>query len=120
MKLPRLTMKTAKALAIRELGTAKGLKRLTDTSSDVYIYEMQLGTLLIRIDNGWFACNGLIKLLISTNNVQKNIKYFNPKTLDEEFWMLDKEQMEEQTEYFNERVRNIGIEGCLKIIEAKR
>lgn len=100
-RFPRLTLKKAEALAIRELGTARGLKRITETPSDVYMYKMQLGSLQIRLDNGWFAHNGLFKLLISTSlSNQVIVKYFNPKTLEEDISALDAEQSE-RFRYYN-------------------
>lgn len=118
-RFPRLTLQKAEALAIRELGTARGLKRITETPSDVYMYKMQLGSLQIRLDNGWFAHNGLFKLLISTSfSNQVIVKYFDPKTLEEDSSALDAEQSERFREQFNELVCGLGIEGCRKIIEA--
>lgn len=117
-KLPRLTIKKAEALAIRELGTARGLKREAGTPPDIYIYKMSLGALRVRLDNGWFAHNGLFKLMIGTGFGQDIIKYFNPKTLDEDFAAFDLERIARRREQYEEFVCHLGIDGCRKIIEA--
>lgn len=114
-RFPRLTQKKAEALVIRDLGTARGLKRITETPSDVYMYKMQLGSLQVRVDNGWFAHNGLFKLLISTGYGQDIIKYFDPKTLDEDFSALDAEQSERRREQITETIASLGSKNAKRL-----
>ncbi len=115
--LPRLTLKTAESLIYREIGTVKGLKRETETPTDIYIYKMMLGTLYVTLDNGWFGRNGRLQLTIDTGDGQSITKYFDPKTLDEDYPLFDSERDKQRREEHEEYICAIGLEGCRKIID---
>jgi len=114
--LPRLTLVTAETLCRREVGSSKGLKREEGTPATIYIYRMQLGTLCVTIDNGWYALNGLFRMTVDSGYSQSITRYFNPNTLEEDFAFLDAERERARREELRDYVGAIGLEGCKKVL----
>ena len=50
---PRLTLKTARELALKVTGTAKGLAK--DKTLAIDLYEMRLGELSVKIRYDWYG-----------------------------------------------------------------
>lgn len=97
-ELPRLSLKTARELALREVGTAKGLTRLEKTPPEIYVYKMQLGNFEITIDNDVSYYKWYFRLTIKpTDGFIVDIqRVYNPETLEEDY---DTEEMRFKERY---------------------
>ena len=80
----KLTAKTARALAIQEFGTARGL---TKSTSFVGAYFMEFGNLRIEICAD-AAC--IAVRVVLAHGTGSSVKYFDPDTLQENFKAIDK------------------------------
>ena len=61
---PRLTKKAAQALAVRVVGTAKGLTKVKHLAIDTY--EMALGELTVTIQHDWYGTVSYTHLTLPT------------------------------------------------------
>lgn len=80
----KLTLKTARAVAVQEFGTAKGLEK-EEVAMPGY-FKMKLGNLFIRIHPDTYDGTGCIvvsaELAFGTG---QNLKFLNPDTLQDDF-----------------------------------
>lgn len=76
-----LSLKKAKALVKRELGSCKGLKA-EKCGEGVYIYEMTLGRFRVVAENDWFEKDGKIVLRIISGTGPSMCFSFDPNTLE--------------------------------------
>jgi hypothetical protein len=114
--IPRLTLKTARELAIQELGTAKGLAKDTSYSGQD-VYSMSIGNLHIHIRMDWMNSDSRC-IAIEIRSMGGNITMlFNRETLREDFGEEERQKAAIRKEDFETRVDEIGIEGCQKIID---
>ena len=79
---PRLTLKTARELALKVTGTAKGLAK--DKTLAIDLYEMRLGELSVKIRYDWYG-SGRISVSVSNNSGQALYMLFDPETLEQDF-----------------------------------
>lgn len=75
----KLTAKTARALAMQEFGTARGL---TKSTPFVGVYFMEFGNLRIEICAD-AAC--IVVRVVLAHGTGSSVKYFDPDTLQENF-----------------------------------
>lgn len=125
-KLPRLTLKTARFLIVRELGiSAAGLKRHEGTQPDIFIYSMALGSLAtVTIDNGWNTRTGCFRLMIDSHgsgSIRIFIKAGNaPDGLQVDYETTFEQSDKDRDEDFADRVCDAGVDGCRRIFEKWR
>lgn len=85
----RLTLATARRLALQEFGTARGLEKDPATDLEGY-FRMEMGNLCISIrpDIGMSGC---IEVTVYLNTASHRcVGYFNRETLEPDFETLEK------------------------------
>lgn len=112
----RLTLKTARALAIQEFGMAKGLGADKETYAEGS-YRMQIGNLCIciRPDIRMSGCIEMTMGTISANH--RCVGYFNRETLEPDFNVMTKYERQERREELEQWVYSCGPETCHKRID---
>ena len=108
----KLTAKTARALAMQEFGTARGM---TKSTSFVGAYFMEFGNLRIEICAD-AAC--IAVRVVLANGTGSSVKYFDPDTLQENFKAIDKHREDEDRAIISDWVNLNGPEYCRKQVEA--
>ena len=112
----RLTLKTARALAVQEFGTCKGLKQGNWHNSEGF-YEMILGNLEIEIHPD-MSGSGCIRINVSMNGTPGNICQLHDRdTLHRNYEEEDVQRRKEQREEFETWVSTGGPEPCHKAID---
>ena len=112
----RLTMATARQLAVQEFGTAKGLE--PDRGKDLEGYfRMELGNLVVHIspDLGMSGCIVVRAGLCTASHTC--IGYFNRETLEPDYGVMEKYERQEKREALVQWVSGGGPEPCHKIID---
>ena len=111
-KRKHLTMKTARELAKRELGTAKTL--MAEPGILGY-YRMTIGNLSVRMH---LAQSGHIVMTARwPNGMQEAVQLFDPETLNEDFSAEDRRHASEQRAKFEEWVENFGVDRCCQQVK---
>lgn len=99
----RLTLKTARTLAVQEFGTCKGLKQSELANSEGF-YEMILGNLEIEIHPD-MSGSGCIQITVSMHSAPGHIyQLHNHDTLHRNYKEEDVQRRKEQREAFEEWV----------------
>ena len=118
----RLTLKTARALAVQEFGTAKGLER--ETGMPEGYYHMMIGNLEVRIhpdaSNSSFrsSCYGLIQMVVKMNGSPDSIEqFFDKDTLKQNFQEEEIDRRAKRHEMLVDWVDTNGPEVCHKTID---
>lgn len=112
----RLTLATARKLAVQEFGTAKGLKQGNWHNSEGF-YEMILGNLEIEIHPD-MSGSGCIRINVSMNGTPGNICQLHDRdTLHRNYEEEDVQRRKEQREEFETWVSMGGPEPCHKAID---
>lgn len=118
----RLTLKTARALALQEFGTAKGLER--EPGMPEGYYHMMIGNLEVRIhpdaSNSSFrsSCYGLIQMIVKMNGSPASIaQFFDKDTLEQNFQEEDIDQRAKRREMLEDWVNTNGPEACYKKVD---
>jgi len=112
----RLTLATAKKLAVQEFGTAKGLKKPEWVNSEGF-YEMTLGNLKIEIHPD-MSGSGCIQIDVSMFNGNGHIFQLHDRdTLERYYKEEDVQRRKERREAFEEWVSGGGPEPCHKAID---
>ena len=112
----RLTLATARRLAVQEFGTAKGLEPDRATCLDGY-FAMEMGNLRVSIkpDMGMSGC---IQVDVSMSTADHRcIGYFNRETLEPDFDVMEKYERAEKREALEQWVFGAGPEPCHKLID---
>lgn len=86
----KLTLKTAKAILKQEFGLSGATLGTECANGVAYIYTMHLGQFVIKIQNDWFARNGLYKVAINAESSGSLWLYYDPKTLERNHAAEDK------------------------------
>ena len=107
----KLTAKTARALAIQEFGTARGL---TKSTTFVGVYFMEFGNLRIEICAD-AAC--IVVRVVLAHGTGSSVKYFDHDNLQENFKAIDKHREDEDRAIISDWVNLNGTEYCRKQIE---
>lgn len=112
----RLTMKTARALAIQEFGTAKGLEPDRGTDLEGF-FRMEMGNLVVSMnpDMGMSGCIELRTWMCTANHTC--IGYFNRETLDPDYSVMDRYEREKKREALETWIFGGGPEPCHKLID---
>lgn len=118
----RLTLKTARALAVQEFGTAKGLER--ETGMPEGYYHMMIGNLEVRIhpdaSNSSFrsSCYGLIQMVVKMNGSPASIEqFFDKDTLEQNFQEEEIDRRAKRHEILVDWVSTNGPEVCHKKVD---
>ena len=107
----KLTAKTARALAMQEFGTARGMTKRT---SFVGVYFMEFGNLRIEICAD-AAC--IVVRVVLAHGTGSSVKYFDPDNLQENFKAIDKHREDEERAIISDWVNLNGPEYFRKQIE---
>lgn len=113
-RLPRLTLKTARELALKVLGTAKGLAK--DPEYTIDVYKMRLGCLFVEIRYDWF---GSERISVSVDNHFGHAVFmlFDPATLKEDHEAEDRQKERDKREQFADWVGTNGPDVCKALID---
>ena len=112
----RLTLATARRLAVQEFETAKGLKQ-SDWANSEGFYVMVLGNLEIEIHPD-MSCSGCIQIDISMRSGNGHIFQLHDRdTLERHYEEEDVHKRRERREAFEEWVSGGGPEPCHKAID---
>ncbi len=112
----RLTKKTAAALAVRELGTARGLEREPGMPEGYFC--MTFGNLRARIhpdatDSSHRSSSGLIELEVDLNGGPARIvQFFWPDTLEQNFREEDAYRRAHSREALEDWIERVGPDKC--------
>lgn len=111
----RLTLKTARTLAVQEFGTAKGLEQ--DRTCPDGFFTMQMGNLCVSIhpDLGMSGCIEVYAGLSTASHTC--VGYFNRETLEPDYDVMDRYEQREKREALEQWVFGGGPEPCHKIID---
>ena len=112
---PRLTLKTAKALAEKVLGTAKGLYKDADRTDDD-IFKMQMGIISICIQYDYFCVHRVAVRLGDDYNGTIHL-LFDPITLEEDCKAEEVQKRQACSEKFDEWVGMYGSEACKAMVD---
>lgn len=122
-KPPKLTLKAAKALALRELGAAAGLAATESNNSNYQRYEVWLGNYLAVITNDCAYWGVACVYFCGTRT------YFNIDTLEENVTITRQEQNKDRREdvrdfaasnsgyMFQALLEQYGLETCRRMLE---
>ncbi len=112
----RLTLATAKKLAVQEFGTAKGLKH-NDLYRSEGFYIMTMGNLKIEIHPD-MSCSGCIQIDVSMQDGNGHIFQLHDRdTLERHYKEEDVQRRKERREMFEDWVSGGGPEPCHKAID---
>ena len=106
---PRLTLKTARELALKVTGTAKGLAK--EKGTDLDIYEMRLGELFVNIRYDWYG-SGRIAVSVDNHFGRAIYMLFDPETLEQDFKEEEIHKAREKRESLKEWVESRGPDAC--------
>ena len=112
----RLTLATARRLAVQEFGSAKGLEPDRGTCLEGY-FRMELGNLAVSInpDTGMSGCIVVRASLCTASHTC--IGYFNRETLEPDYDVMDKYERREKREALETWVGDIGPDACHKLVD---
>lgn len=115
----RLTLATARKLAVQEFGTAKGLEPDRATYLEGY-FRMELGHLVVSIhpDLGMSGCIELTAGLCTAS--RQCVGYFNRETLEPDYDVMDQYERREKREALARWVSDAGPDACHQQIDAAR
>lgn len=116
----RLTKKTAAALAVQELGTARGLEH--EPNMPEGYFHITFGSLDVRIHpdaskSSHRSSSGLIQLGVDMGTGERIVRFFWPDTLEENFREEEIYQRVESREALEEWIERDGAEKCHAEIE---
>lgn len=112
----RLTLATARRLAVQEFGTVKGLKQGSWHNSEGF-YEMTMGNMEIEIHPD-MSGSGCIQIDIAMNGTTGHIYQLHDRdTLRRNYKEEDVQRRKEKREAFEEWVSMDGPEPCHKEID---
>lgn len=112
----KLTLKTAKELAKRELGSAKGitLKR----SYMMNNYHMSLGNLSVWIYLEQIGDRWYIALIADwAGSTGKTVRFFDPETLEQDFGAEERHWEQHRQDQFQDWVEGHGVEYCCQKVK---
>ena len=117
----RLTMKTARELAVRELGTARGLER--EPGMPEGYFHITFGSLDVQIrpdatDSGHRSSSRLIQMLISIDGGPERIaRFFHPETLEQCTGEEEIYRRAHRREALEDWIERDGPERCHKYVD---
>ncbi|MCI7733407.1 MAG: hypothetical protein MSK39_01265 [Dysosmobacter sp.] len=112
----KLTLKKARAVAIQEFGTAKGLAK--EEPAPFGYFTMEIGNLYVRIHPDTYGETGCIVVSAEmAHGTGQSLKFLDPETLQDNFDALEKRRREDDREALNDWVNSNGPEFCHKQID---
>lgn len=97
--IPRLTLKTARELVRREMGISPAALRKVDLySPEACLYEMTAGRFDVKVINGWSDGSRSFILQIASCSGPSIRLFYDPKTLEEDFYALGEYERENKKE----------------------
>jgi hypothetical protein len=109
----KLTAKTARAVAMQEFGTARGL-----TKEEYGNFKMQIGNLFIDIrGDGYWETGCIVVSVEMAYGSGRGIKFLDPATLKDNFDALERSRRMEDRETMKDWVNSNGPEFCHKQID---
>lgn len=112
----KLTMKTARELAKRELGTAKGLAAEPSTMKGYY--WMPLGNLVVRIHPDWNGDSGCIVMAVNwATGMYETVQLFDPETFEKDFAAEERLHTQQRQELLEQWVENHGLDHCYQKVK---
>ena len=112
----RLTLATARRLAVQEFGTAKGLKPDDLTELEGY-FKMEMRNLYISIRPD-ISMSGCIEVIVGMSTADHRcVGYFNRETLEPDFDVMEKCERKERQEALEQWVYGVGPESCHEVID---
>lgn len=107
----KLTLKKARAVAVQEFGTAKGLEK-EETAMPGY-FTMKIGNLYVRIHPDTYDGTGCIvvssELAFATGQTRK---FLDPETMQDNYDALERYVRRDSREFLKEWVNTNGPEYC--------
>lgn len=122
-KRPKLTLKAAKAIALKEIGTAKGLTACEGNNDYWQGFSMIIGNIQITISNSTIYA-GIVRLSFGGKDT-----YYDINTLEENFKVLDDAQRTDRLEMirgaatcqagymFKALLEEYGFEECRRMLD---
>ena len=112
----RLSMATARRLAVQEFGTARGLEPDRATCLEGY-FTMEMGNLRVSIrpDMGMSGCI-VVSVGMSTAS-HMCVGYFNRETLEPDFDVMEEYERKERKESLEQWVYGAGPGPCHEVID---
>ncbi|NCE63061.1 hypothetical protein D1159_00345 [Pseudoflavonifractor sp. 524-17] len=112
----RLTLATARKLAVQEFGTAKGLEPDRGTCLEGF-FRMELENLVVSIRPD-MRMSGCIEAHVALCTASHTcIGYFNRETLEPDYDVMEKYERQEKREALEQWVSGGGPEPCHKLID---
>ena len=117
----RLTKKTAAALAVRELGTARGLE--AEPGMPEGYFHITFGSLDVRIfqdasDSSHRSSSRLIQMRIDMDGGPERIaRFFNPDTLEQCTGEEEVYRRAHRRDQLEEWIEREGVEKCRRTVE---
>ena len=105
----RLPLKTARELALKVTGTAKGIAK--DETLPIDLYEMRLGELFVKIRYDWYG-SGCISVSVDNNSGRALYMLFNAETLEQDFEAEERQRVRDKRESLKEWVESCGPDAC--------
>ena len=109
----KLSLKTARELALKVLDTAKGLAKNEEITNS---FEMHMGKIFVQIQNDWYG-SGCVSVSVDNHFGNSIFMLFNAETLEEDYEAEDRQRGKWCKEEFENAVYEIGLDGYRKIIE---
>lgn len=111
----RLTKKMAAALAVQELGTARGLEH--EPNMPEGYFHITFGSLDVRIHpdaskSSHRSSSGLIQMAVDMGTGERIMRFFWPDTLEENFREEEIYLRVERREALEEWIERDGVEKC--------
>lgn len=111
----RLAKKTAAALAVQELGTARGLER--EANMPEGYFHITIGSLDVRIhpdvsQSSRRSSSRLIQLGVDMGTGERIVRFFWPDTLEENFHEQDIYRRVERRDLLEDWIEREGPEKC--------
>lgn len=113
----KLTIETAKKLAKRELGTAKGVWAEGGCANSHR--AMLLGNLVILIRPEQIGGKWYIAMIArwTASGADRSIQFFDPKTLEKDFGAEDRHWEQHRQDQFQDWVEGHGVEYCCQKVK---
>lgn len=113
----KLTLKMARAVAIQEFGTAKGLEK-EELAMPGY-FTMEIGNLRVRIHPDTYWETGCIVVSAEmAHGTGQSLKFLDPETLQNNFDAQDQYHRKNDRETLEDWVNSNGPEFCRKKIDS--
>ena len=112
----KLTLKTARAVAIQEFGTAKGLEK--EEPAPFGYFTMEIGNLYVRIHPDTYGETGCIVVSAEmAHGTGQSLKFLDPETLQDDFAALERHCERDQRDRLKDWVTTNGPEYCCEEVK---